>query len=281
MSQSKIRLCTYILVNVLLFFLGIDVGSLLFSLDGTEQDKDVAAENIEKIVIQQNTYDKLEELTKLVDYAIQKYCDKKGKDNTYTYHIIENMLHHDIRIEDDDGYIFDLDKIVPSELLGDKFTFQIQGQENLIFVIINTYRMKMYVYEAESNPRIVEGETVERNVFDSELERIVQCDWPDMWPWEYNQFVIDGYEYLTTPSFDEMISVNPDLYGMVIYSIQRYCEENGLEEMFYFQFPDDLVTSVANRLFTVKVESENRMLYMDIDMNRNKVHIYQVQEDDK
>lgn len=281
MSQSKIRLCTYILVNVLLFFLGIGVGSLLFSLDGTEQDKDVAAENIEKIVIQQNTYDKLEELTKLVDYAIQKYCDKKGKDNTYTYHIIENMLHHDIRIEDDDGYIFDLDKIVPSELLGDKFTFQIQGQENLIFVIINTYRMKMYVYEAESNPRIVEGETVERNVFDSELERIVQCDWPDMWPWEYNQFVIDGYEYLTTPSFDEMISVNPDLYGMVIYSIQRYCEENGLEEMFYFQFPDDLVTSVANRLFTVKVESENRMLYMDIDMNRNKVHIYQVQEDDK
>lgn len=281
MSQSKIRLCTYILVNVLLFFLGIGVGSLLFSLDGTEQDKDVAAENIEKIVIQQNTYDKLEELTKLVDYAIQKYCDKKGKDNTYTYHIIENMLHHDIRIEDDDGYIFDLDKIVPSELLGDRFTFQIQGQENLIFVIINTYRMKMYVYEAESNPRIVEGETVERNVFDSELERIVQCDWPDMWPWEYNQFVIDGYEYLTTPSFDEMISVNPDLYGMVIYSIQRYCEENGLEEMFYFQFPDDLVTSVANRLFTVKVESENRMLYMDIDMNRNKVHIYQVQEDDK
>lgn len=281
MSQSKIRLCTYILVNVLLFFLGIGVGSLLFSLDCTEQDKDVAAENIEKIVIQQNTYDKLEELTKLVDYAIQKYCDKKGKDNTYTYHIIENMLHHDIRIEDDDGYIFDLDKIVPSELLGDKFTFQIQGQENLIFVIINTYRMKMYVYEAESNPRIVEGEIVERNVFDSELERIVQCDWPDMWPWEYNQFVIDGYEYLTTPSFDEMISVNPDLYGMVIYSIQRYCEENGLEEMFYFQFPDDLVTSVANRLFTVKVESENRMLYMDIDMNRNKVHIYQVQEDDK
>ena len=47
--------------------------------------------------------------------------------------------------------------------------------------------------------------------------------------------------------------------------------------MFYFEYPEDKGSNITLRIFTVKVTSNNRILYMDIDMDRNKVHIYQVE----
>ena len=279
MRQSKIRLVICILVTILLFSSGIGVGILLYSRVGEKRSE---KEEVipEKTLISQETYARLAELKRLVDYAIQRYCDDTGKENTYVYHIIENMMHHDTLIRDNDRYIFDLDKIVSEELLGDKYTYQVPGRDDLIYVVVNTYRMKIYVYESESNPHIVAGDDGEWNVFDSELETLVQGDWSDMWPWEYTQFVFDGYEYLTTPDTHDKFAINEKVYGMVTYSLQRYCEENDIEEMFYFELPEDYLTHVNRKILTVKVESENRILYMDIDRERNKVHIYQVQEDE-
>ena len=57
-------------------------------------------------------------------------------------------------------------------------------------------------------------------------------------------------------------------------------KENVIEEVFYFKLPEDYLIQVNTRILTVKVESENRILYMDIDRERNKVHVYQVHEDE-
>lgn len=279
MVQSNINFKKNVLLNILLFLVGIGTGGLLFSVFLNNQEKNIEAGN--EISISQSTYNNLEELKRLVDYAIERYCSETGKENTYTYQIIDNMMHHDTRISArttrKEGYVFDLDKIVPSGLAYNKFTFEIQGEGDTIYVIINTYRMKMYVYD--DNPYIVDGEAIERDIFDSEVEAVVQSDWLDMWSEEYDQFVDEDCPYLLIPDFDEKVRMNPPLYGMVIYGLQRYCEENGIEELFSFSYPDDRVGWITQRIITVKVESENRILYMDIDMDRNKMHIYQVHED--
>ena len=225
-----------------------------------------------------NTYENLELLKSYVDYAIELYCNETGKPNTFQYSLLDDMLHHDLTIKQDKYLKFDLNKEITSDLANDRYIFEVAGGEDILYIVIDTYRMKIYAYEYVKGTTIIRGGDYDKGVSDKDLESIVQSDWDDMWPEEYSTYTLNGWEYLTTPSLDEMKSSNPDLYGMVIYSLQRYCEEKGIEEQFYFDFRTDRVCSVAYRIFTVKVQSENRILYMDIDMDRNKVHIYQVED---
>lgn len=225
-----------------------------------------------------NTYENLELLKSYVDYAIELYCEETGKPNTFQYSLLDDMLHHDLTIKQDKYLKFDLNKEITPDVVNNRYVFKVSSAESILYVVIDTYRMKLYIYPYLEGVSFIRGGDYDKGVSDKDLESIVQSDWDDMWPEEYSTYTLNGWEYLTTPSLDEMKSSNPDLYGMVIYSLQRYCEEKGIEEQFYFDFRTDRVCSVAYRIFTVKVQSENRILYMDIDMDRNKVHIYQVED---
>ena len=285
--------------TVLVFGAGILIGKMwtynqyvtdkeaeIASLSATVSEKETEIEALSAYIEQNeaklsflsdNTYENLELLKSYVDYAIELYCKETEKPNTYQYSLIDDMLHHDITIKQNNYLKFDLNKEITSDLVNDKYILKIVGVEDTLYVIIDTYGMKIYVYEYVKGTTIIRGGDYDKGVSDKELESIVQSDWDDMWPEEYSTYTLNGWEYLTTPSLDEMKSYNPDLYGMVTYSLQRYCEEKGIEEQFHFDFRKDLVSSVAYRIFTVKVQSEYRILYMDIDMDRNKVHIYQVE----
>ena len=262
--------------------LGILIGNMIPRITNNSKPKPDSqnSEDMESVVtISPDVISDLEEIKSLVDYAIEKYCNEKGVENTYSYQLLESMLHHDTRIRGENKYTYDLDRQISPGLANNRHIFRITGGENAIYVDINTYRMKMYVYEdIKGEIYVVEGEASDEMFDWMKPEDCVQCDWPDdMWEWEYSDFVANGWEYLITPSFEEGMHINPDLYGMVIYSLQRYCEENGIEEVFHFDFLKDTVSSAAPRVVTVKVESDNRMLYMDIDLNGNKVHVYQVE----
>ena len=264
------------------FLLGILIGNMLpLFMDNPKpkQDSQNSVDMEGAVIISQDVIADLEEIKSLVDYAIEKYCDEKGVENTYSYQLLESMLHHDTHIRSDIKYTYDLDRQISSELANNRHIFRITGSENTIYVDINTYRMKMYVYEdIKGEIYVAEGEHNDEMFDWMKLEDCVQCDWPDdMWEWEYIDFVVNGWEYLVTPSFEEGMHINPELYGMVIYSLRRYCEENEIEEVFHFDFLKDKVSNVSPRIVTVKVESDNRMLYMDIDLNGNKVHVYQVE----
>lgn len=262
--------------------LGILIGNMIPQITNNSKQKPDSqnSEDLESIVtISPDVISDLEEIKSLVDYAIEKYCNEKGVENTYSYKLLESMLHHDTHIRGENKYTYDLDRQISPGLANNRHIFRITGGENAIYVDINTYRMKMYVYEdIKGEIYVAEGEHNDEMFDWVEPEDCVQCDWPDdMWEWEYCDFVENGWEYLVTPSLEDMITMNPDLYGIVIYSLQRYCEENGIEEVFHFEFPEDKVSNVTPRIVTVKVESDNRMLYMDIDLNGNKVHVYQVE----
>lgn len=279
-----------LLKYVTLFLAGVLTGSIIFMCirnagDSDDEEAEITEEETteqeNENLITQDVYDDLIQLKSFVDYALEKYCGEKGVENTYSYELFENMIHHNTMIEGETPYVYDLNRRISKRLVNDKYYFMMDGKENQIIVLIDTYRMKIYVYEnVKGQIHVIDGGDLETRYRRSEnLDDCVKCDWPDdMWDTEYHSFVINGWEYLTTPSFEEGMRINPDLYGMVTYSLQRYCKEHGIDgEMFYFEFPRDLVSEVVTRVFTVKVESDNRMLYMDIDMDRNKVHVYQVE----
>lgn len=272
---------------MLLFLCGVLIGYItFFYIEKYKENKDNTSSDGEdmraEILISEEEYADLKQLKSFVDYAIQKYCEEKGIENSYTYQLLRNMLHHDTRIKGENKYTYDLNRRISPQLTNDRFTFKMSGQYNTIFVVIDTYRMKMYVYEdIEGEIYVVEGNSSDREAELYKGEALDDCvisDWEDMWELEYNEYVSNGWQYLTMPEFDERTRINPELYGMVIYSLRRYCEENNIEEMFYFQFPRDKVSNVTSRVFTVKVEGDFRTLYMDIDMDRNKVHVYEVEE---
>ena len=264
-------------IAIFLFTLGIVFGNLWngFSINRKSGKSDVD----EQVFITQEMQKSIEQLETFVDLAISRYCDEKSIDNLYTYKLLEDMLHYNTRIYDvEKKYTYDLNRIVPPDLMNNRYLLKVKGDNNIIYVEVNTYRMKLYVYEEEKIGRIVKGEFADPLLDGIELEECVESDWPkDMWNLEYSSFVLDGWEYLRTPDYEKVLQNNPDLYGMVIYCLQRYCEEKGIQEMFYFEYPEDKVSNITMRIFTVKVTSNNRILYMDIDMDRNKVHIYQVE----
>lgn len=264
----RLRKGVYIVGIVVAFLLGIFIGKTWRSSNEKETEINLLSDN---------AYQNLEVLKTYVDYAIETYCDETGKTNTYRYNIIDDMLHHDTIISQEEYFSFDLNKEITPELVNNKYFFKVTGSEDVLYVVIDTYRMKIYVYEYIKGITIVRGGNYDESITNEDLEQLVKSDWEDMWSEEYSSFTLNGWEYLTTPDLDEIKRQNPDLYGMVIYSLQRYCEEKGIVEQFSFDFAKDEVSSVTYRVFTVKVQSSNRILYMDIDMDRNRVHIYQVE----
>lgn len=268
------------IIFFLVFVGGVYVGSQMTSRihEGAWTEKEYD-EYAEETILSDNTYENIRMLNDYLEYAIQKYCDETGNTNNYSYEIFDSMLHQDTRIEAEYFYTYDLKKDINTQLACNRFVFEVSGIKNSLFIVIDTYRMKIYIYESDSGMIRVTGGNYDIRVdelSDEELGKIVQCDWEDMWEGEYYTFVRNGWEYLTTPSYEDML-INPELYGTVIYSLQRYCQENNIQEEFYFDFEKDLVSSVSIRIFTVKVENDVRKIYMDIDLDRNKVHMYEVE----
>lgn len=264
-------------VDIFIFAFGIVVGSLWSRF---AENRIFSKGDVDKqVFISQEVQSSLEQLETFADITITRYCDDKSIENLYTFELFEDILHYNTRIYDvEERYTYDFNKTICPDLTNNRFLIKVEGDYNTIYVEVNTYRMKLYVYEEEKIGRIVKGEFADPMLDGTKLEECVECDWPeDMWELEYSSFVLEGWERLKTPDYDVMLRSNPELYGMVMYSLQRYCSERGIQEMFYFEFPQDKVSNVNVRIFTVKVTSDNRILYMDIDMDRNKVHIYQVE----
>lgn len=268
--SKRIRIIVYLFVLLLFFGLGFIVGSQL-----TSYTDECEKAGIEKVSISDNAHKNMEILQDYVKYAVQSYCAETGKIDNYTFNIFDDMLHNSTKITANEFFQFDLNKSITRQLAGNKFIFEVKGESNDLYVVIDTYRMKIYVYESDNDSVRVFGGNYDVTVKEEDLEKIVECDWEDMWEEEYYSIVKEGWAYLSTPSLDDMM-INTELYGMVIYSLRRYCEENNIEEQFHFDFSEDLVSSVAARIFTVKVESDSRTLYMDLDLDRNKVHVYEV-----
>lgn len=109
-------------------------------------------------LLSDNTYENLELLKSYVDYAIELYCEETGKPNTFQYSLLDDMLHHDLTIKQDKYLKFDLNKEITSDLANDRYIFEVVGVEDTIYIVIDTYGMKIYVYEYVKGTAIIRGD---------------------------------------------------------------------------------------------------------------------------
>lgn len=233
-------------------------------------------ENIKNSISDQ-VYNNLEQLSMLIDYTIEKYCEKAEIKDIYQYNVIDNMLHYQTRIVEDNYYCFDLAKEINPELSNRKFFYKVNGKDNDLIIVIDTFRMKILVYtdNRDDNLTVIEGEMYDSEAFTNwEFEDCVISDWDDPFIGEYWGFAYEGWEKLKIP---ENIAPDQELYGRVIYALKRYCEENQISENFSFDVDTDIISAVTNMVFTIKLKGENRILYMDLDCRRNKFHVYEVE----
>lgn len=230
------------------------------------------------LMLSDRFFENFKQLNIFVDYAIGKYCNHTKTDNNYQYNIIDSMLHEQTKIVGDADYRFDLAKEVYPDLSSRKYIYKIEGNKDDLIVIIDTYRMKIFIYldKRDGNLIVIDDYRQDFEAYENnfELEDYIISDWDDPFIGEYWSFAADGWENLIIP---EDMEYNQELYGRVIYALKRYCEENQINEKFSFDANEDIVSLVTNMVFTVKVESENRILYIDLDCRRNKFHIYEIE----
>ena len=116
------------------------------------------------------------------------------------------------------------------------------------------------------------------------LDAYVKSDWDDL---EVEDNHLAGIPYDEIEELDFLIipdNINVDVitYLDVACALQRYMEENQIEDVFYFDANQDIVSSVTNMIFTCRVRGTSRTLYIDIGVysyyDSIRCHVYQVEE---
>lgn len=87
-----------------------------------------------------------------IEYGIRKYNEADQQTTTYSCNIEEDMLPYDTDFcmvdTNKKPFKTDLAKEIIPELANNIYNFRLRNQDNTIYISIDTYNMKIYVYDA-------------------------------------------------------------------------------------------------------------------------------------
>lgn len=87
-----------------------------------------------------------------IEYGIRKYNEADQQTTTYSCNIEEDMLPYDTDFcmvdTNKKPFRTDLAKEIIPELANNIYNFRLRNQDNTIYISIDTYNMKIYVYDA-------------------------------------------------------------------------------------------------------------------------------------
>ncbi|MBD5546313.1 MAG: hypothetical protein HDQ97_02770 [Lachnospiraceae bacterium] len=90
-------------------------------------------------------------LYQYIEYGVRKYSEDNKKNDRYYCDIKEDWLPYDtefsMKKEGDIPYKTDLSKEIIPELVNNIYNFKLEGQNDTIYMAIDTYNMKIYVYD--------------------------------------------------------------------------------------------------------------------------------------
>ncbi len=90
-------------------------------------------------------------LYQYIEYGIRKYNEENNENDRYYCDIKEDQLPYDTQFtmkkEGDIPYKTDLSKEIIPELANNIFNFKLEGQNDTIYMSIDTYNMKIYIYD--------------------------------------------------------------------------------------------------------------------------------------
>ena len=215
-------------------------------------------------------------LESFVRYGLDQYAKETGVENTYSVDFERDYLNGGgILYFEECDYCFDLAKEINPSLVNAKYVFQIDQNPVPLLVVIDTRRMKVLCYEMCGKISI---EPFDLDVWDEdeEEEKCVVSDWDDIPQEELFPHLNEWTENMDIPQ--DYPGSTPILYELVIYATYRYCHENDISEKFYFDINDDIVSTVSPFIKTVLVHNDQTQLYMDLDLERRRIHVYRVEE---
>ena len=173
----------------------------------------------------------------------------------------------------------------------DSYKLKLEGTEHVLYVDVNIQEGIVYLYPAESGIVITDFESGNPAVYERIEHDInnqikyypddyVESEWDDMKCMdghfaEVSLDELDKLDYLRIP---DDIELSESVYLNVASVLKRYIEENEIEDIFYFNAEEDIISSVTNMIYTCRLRGQEQTLYMDIDAFNLKCHVYQLEE---
>lgn len=239
-------------------------------------------------------------LYRWIGEAVDQYTTEKGIEDVFYCDLQHDLLYgsrefsvRGIWAGKTTGYEYPLqaaDTIVSER---ERYQLRLEGREHILYVEVNRREGKVILYPKEDVfPDLYESGNPDayKQIVSVDgrwpvLEYpdwYVENDWDDMERAdnhldEVKQEELEHLDYLKLPENAA------DGYEVIIYLdvasvLKRYIEENQLEEVFYFDAEKDIVSHVTNMIFTCRVRSQNRTLYIDMDGYNLKYHVYQIEQ---
>lgn len=236
-------------------------------------------------------------LYQCITEALDQYVTENNIDDTFYLDLKEGMLYGSRKFEVTVGYFST--EIYEYPICGreniefeeDSYQFRVEGKKDTIYIEIDFKEEKVYLYPESGNYVQIlypEGneEAFERKKKEGKnyLDAYVKSDWDDL---EMEDNHLAGIPYDEIGELDFLIipdNIHADVitYLDVACALKRYMEENQIEDVFYFDANQDIISSVTNMIFTCRVRGTSRTLYIDIGIysyeDGIRCHVYQVEE---
>lgn len=236
-------------------------------------------------------------LYQCITETVDQYVTENNIDDTFYFDLKEDWLYGSRKFEVTVGYFST--EIYEYPICGreniefeeDSYQFRVEGKKDTIYIEIDFKEEKVYLYPESGNYVQIlypEGneEAFERKKKEGKnyLDAYVKSDWDDL---EMEDNHLAGIPYDEIGELDFLIipdNIHADVitYLDVACALKRYMEENQIEDVFYFDANQDIISSVTNMIFTCRVRGTSRTLYIDIGIysyeDGIRCHVYQVEE---
>lgn len=248
-------------------------------------------------------------LYQCVAQAVDEYAETNHIDDVFSCNLWESLLYGSRGFsvlpglsEDESreypfgnkSYEYPFGNIDKAGFMRDSYQLKLEGEEHVLYAEINVPEEKVFLYPEEEgrlnfddgNPEAYKKlrriKTEEGQLIEYDVGYYVENDWPDMEQEDdhFGEVSLEELEQLDFLRLPEGVSeqVGANLYLSVASALKRYIEENRIEEVFYFDAKEDIVSSVTNMIFTCRVRSRSMTLYIDLDGANMRCHVYRVEE---
>lgn len=229
-----------------------------------------------------------------IEYGVSNYCRDKGIQEVFYCDANEfgrPRYNNEVEVIEGEAYQIDLAKKIIPELEQNIYQLILYGEKETLYMKIDTYRMKIYIYNM-ADIMVFEGDRY------GNPQEILMIDYIEDGTCVYqDKFVKSDWNETEIPSYDSYYDVaetphivvtdKMKMWGyasQIAYAVERFCEENAIEEQFVFDPEQDcigrpLAGTCVDEVYTARATSENRVIYIDVDQIYNKIHVYEAEVD--
>lgn len=256
--------------------------------ENPEEYKIVQTENAENTLLKQ-----------WVTEAIKQYTESTETEEVYAFHLKDDLLYGSRefqvveKIPENGCYEYPLTNENEVKFERNNYKFKLEGKNNNLYVEIDIVEDKLYLYPENGGGVIVDYESGNRKAY-QQIERgtnneityypdyYVEADYPDMECVD-NHFAEVSYDELRNLDYlkiPDSIEGAETVYLDVASALKRYVDENKIEDVFYFNVEEDIISNVTNMIFTCRLKGQKQTLYIDIDSVNMKCHVYPVESEE-